>query len=231
MRKFVQPKLAMVAISLMSMPASATTLLTFDSLSGMVNSPGAAVSLLSQLSDQFLTTNGVRFSSNGGFAAIVDHFPDPSATPSFPNIIGGTSGSGTLDYGAPIIATFFVAANTGQQATTNLVTVLGDRFPAGSGFATLEAYGISGNFLGSVSAPDTGPFGTGLTLSYSGPGIHSVRFFSNNNTVGFDNFEFGDLTGVSGGVPEPASWALMIAGFGLTGAAMRRRAQVLIVTA
>lgn len=28
---------------------------------------------------------------------------------------------------------------------------------------------------------------------------------------------------VSPGVPEPASWALLIAGFGLTGAAMRRR--------
>ena len=28
------------------------------------------------------------------------------------------------------------------------------------------------------------------------------------------------------GVPEPASWALMIAGFGLTGAAMRRRVKV-----
>jgi len=27
----------------------------------------------------------------------------------------------------------------------------------------------------------------------------------------------------SGGVPEPASWALMIAGFGLAGAALRRR--------
>lgn len=28
---------------------------------------------------------------------------------------------------------------------------------------------------------------------------------------------------ISGSVPEPASWALMIVGFGLTGAAMRRR--------
>jgi hypothetical protein len=27
----------------------------------------------------------------------------------------------------------------------------------------------------------------------------------------------------TGGVPEPANWALLIAGFGLTGAAMRRR--------
>ncbi|WP_372917730.1 PEPxxWA-CTERM sorting domain-containing protein, partial [Sandarakinorhabdus sp.] len=28
------------------------------------------------------------------------------------------------------------------------------------------------------------------------------------------------------GVPEPASWAMLIAGFGLTGAAMRRRRTV-----
>jgi hypothetical protein len=27
----------------------------------------------------------------------------------------------------------------------------------------------------------------------------------------------------TGAVPEPASWAMLIAGFGLTGAAMRRR--------
>ncbi len=33
---------------------------------------------------------------------------------------------------------------------------------------------------------------------------------------------------VSNAVPEPANWALMIAGFGLTGAAMRRRAKVAV---
>jgi hypothetical protein len=33
----------------------------------------------------------------------------------------------------------------------------------------------------------------------------------------------GAVGGGAGGVPEPASWALMIAGFGLTGAALRRR--------
>lgn len=41
--------------------------------------------------------------------------------------------------------------------------------------------------------------------------------------VGIDNVTF--TSDVDGGstVPEPASWALLIAGFGLTGAAMRRR--------
>ncbi|MBC7506411.1 MAG: LamG domain-containing protein [Sandarakinorhabdus sp.] len=33
----------------------------------------------------------------------------------------------------------------------------------------------------------------------------------------------GDVVEPAAGVPEPASWAMLIAGFGLTGAAMRRR--------
>ncbi len=34
----------------------------------------------------------------------------------------------------------------------------------------------------------------------------------------------GSVSAVAGAVPEPATWAMMIAGFGLVGAAMRRRA-------
>jgi hypothetical protein len=42
---------------------------------------------------------------------------------------------------------------------------------------------------------------------------------------GFDNLAI-TLSGGNTGVPEPASWAMLIAGFGLTGAAMRRRRAV-----
>jgi hypothetical protein len=47
--------------------------------------------------------------------------------------------------------------------------------------------------------------------------------------TGLDNVSVELLSGVVG-VPEPASWALMIAGFGLVGAALRRRQRTVSVT-
>ena len=46
---------------------------------------------------------------------------------------------------------------------------------------------------------------------------------TSGDILGVDNIVSGTL---NGGVPEPASWAMLIAGFGLTGAAMRRRRMV-----
>jgi hypothetical protein len=64
----------------------------------------------------------------------------------------------------------------------------------------------------------------GFIQSYS----HDYGFAPGSKTVGFglnrqgvaDNFTF---MGMANAVPEPASWALMIAGFSLAGAAARRR--------
>ena len=54
--------------------------------------------------------------------------------------------------------------------------------------------------------------------------IHArVSAFQIFNTYAqLDNFVIDQAPAV-GGIPEPASWALLIAGFGLLGAAMRRR--------
>lgn len=51
---------------------------------------------------------------------------------------------------------------------------------------------------------------------------HSVDFGGVANQAGFDNITLGSNTPGSG-TPEPATWALMIGGFGLVGAAARRR--------
>ena len=50
----------------------------------------------------------------------------------------------------------------------------------------------------------------------------SIDFGGTANQTGFDNITFGSDTPGSA-VPEPATWAMMIAGFGMAGAALRRR--------
>jgi PEP-CTERM motif len=64
--------------------------------------------------------------------------------------------------------------------------------------------------------------GAGATL-YSG-NLGSIITPGTPVTVNFDPF-------VGGGVPEPATWALMIAGFGLVGASIRRRSKVTVTYA
>jgi len=55
-------------------------------------------------------------------------------------------------------------------------------------------------------------------------------FIDGVNTLSFVNFDAGSPAAVrvdnailTASVPEAATWAMLIAGFGLTGAAMRRR--------
>lgn len=52
----------------------------------------------------------------------------------------------------------------------------------------------------------------------------SLYFLGNTNSLVIDDLTFGlpGDPGAGSGVPEPAAWALLIAGFGLTGAMLRR---------
>jgi hypothetical protein len=53
-------------------------------------------------------------------------------------------------------------------------------------------------------------------------GSYQIRFAETDNQL-FFNQGVDNVSVTAGGVPEPASWALMIGGFGLAGAALRRR--------
>lgn len=112
-----------------------------------------------------------------------------------------------------------------------------------AGFSTIDYFGVAGfgNIL-NISAY-SGLNGTGTLLgSFNGEqfnfqnnNVYFIGVVSSSNDIGSIVFNrafdgSGDAIGIDnivsgtfGAVPEPASWALLIAGFGLTGAAMRRR--------
>jgi hypothetical protein len=212
-----------VAFSLAA-AAHATTMITFEELpnglTAMVNTPGAAVPTDSQLTNQYLASNGVSFTSLAGYAALVNHgLGNPTA--SVPNIIGGTTANGALDYNAPITISFFDVNNNSVVAVIDTFKIQGDWFPLGSGHVFATAYGAAGNVLASTSDTDDKVFGvSGPVLQFSITGIHSVVISGDNGTVGFDQMEYGALTTV----PEPGTWALLATGLAFVGGTTRRRA-------
>jgi len=68
--------------------------------------------------------------------------------------------------------------------------------------------------------------GGNIAFLVEGAGLYAVDFDLFGGTGSFGGMD-GGLTEFSvesaGGIPEPASWAMMIGGFGLAGAALRRR--------
>lgn len=174
-------------LPLLSRVLPAQVVLTFDTLAAMSNSPGSTVPALNRLSNQYATTLGVSFSSNSNYVAVVNH---GSQTPSVPNIIGGTSATGTLSYLSPIRVVFSDPANPSGAATTSFVSVRGDLIPV-AGSATMKAFGLDGTQIGSVTANDVAG---GLLLSLSMSGIHRIEITQTSGTIGMDNFTFTPVT-------------------------------------
>lgn len=117
---------------------------------------------------------------------------------------------------------------TGDGTFSGIYRVLG----RGNTFGLQSVYG-------SGSTP-FGPYG-GTVFDPTGSGSFSFALV-NGQTYSFGFYNYGNLNGFStdldasaeagfdwkityanGGVPEPASWAMLIAGFGLIGGAARRR--------
>jgi hypothetical protein len=97
--------------------------------------------------------------------------------------------------------------DTGVQFMNEVSGVYTNNFP--STFGPFTSGVIYVPVLGYVVfGPSTGSFLTEPTSSYS----YAMTF----------TYDYTP-SAVTGGVPEPATWALMIGGFGLTGAVLRRR--------
>jgi hypothetical protein len=120
----------------------------------------------------------------------------------------------------------FTAPTAGDYEFAGTFSRLDTVPTGGNGVITIEA--ATGNYGGGLSpiftqAIPNGAYGSGFTFKnrLTLNAGQSVFFGVNNN--GEYTFDSTGLTGTITAVPEPATWAMMIGGFGLVGAAMRRR--------
>lgn len=184
------------ALSIVALPVRGDVTIDFEGLTGMANSPSAAVPAASQVATQFLATDGVLFESGSPFIAAVSLGVNHATSGS--KGIGGVAAAGTLSYSTPIDAAFFLPGDPPTSGVTDFVSVRGDRNGVG-GVVTLQAFDIDGLLLDTNTQIDSG----GPTLQISALGIHSVRFFSATANVAFDDFTFGPVRAA----PEPSSVA------------------------
>jgi hypothetical protein len=150
-------------------------------------------------------------------------FNGPDMAPS-----GYTNGVVSGDYSLCGCATTFSQPSQSISSASTFTLISGYFTSAWNDRATLVVSGFSGA---------TQLFGTSAILDTSGPsfltfnwsGIDSVVFSISGGTPsglpGTGDFFALDNLSISK-VPEPQSWALMLAGFGLVGATMRRRRAV-----
>jgi hypothetical protein len=126
--------------------------------------------------------------------------------------------AGLLAEGSPraeFLATFDVL-------TSSVSVDLGD-VGADADLLFLEAFGVGDTLLGADSLLIDGLDSVMHTLSVSASGISYVRFGSRAPSINGSSVYADNLTFTSGAVPEPATWAMMLLGFGGIGFQMRSK--------
>jgi hypothetical protein len=134
---------------------------------------------------------------------------------------------GTITFANGIGFPSYIAVST--SGTGAVRTVFGNPSTdfTDRGYAFYDANTLGGFGSVAVSTPIYATNGRnflGLRVGTEGNYYYGFAYTTDNvlNSYGFENQANTGILGTTA-VPEPATWALMIAGFGLVGGAMRRR--------
>jgi hypothetical protein len=147
------------------------------------------------------------------------------------DVVGGQAISGTgyinsSDVAGPLALTLITASTPGVEINPFPGVPIGYRSNDGTddgGDTVVPIDGLGWLFSVGPNAPSPGGAATFNPWS-NGDGTYTAAFFGKLTPKSVDNWGWGaaSLTAVAG-VPEPATWAMMLVGFGGLGVAMRLR--------
>jgi PEP-CTERM motif len=208
--------LAVSALALAFSTPAAFAATTFNFESTGIGYYAGALTVFDGATTMTVTPNG----NPSGFVLV-----DNGSVSSIPALLGTKAVIGSKVN--PIASGQFSALRfTFSQLIDSITFNFGDAGGDNDTPVTIAAYSAGGTLLGSVT--DTYPtgFGTGKsqTLNFLGAKYYiasSLGGESNDNSIFWDISNF--RLAAAGAVPEPASWAMMLLGFGIVGSALRRR--------
>lgn len=197
------PASAATPIVTLSAPNDPTTLPNGQQLIADFNNAATPTAVL--LSGFTLTLAGSTVGINEGMGGYSGTLPnDPTHYLTIPANKSATlfSTAGLLNF------SFYM----GSADTYNRVRFIGTNYDE-----TLSGGAFTGGYVG-----QSWNWGRRINFDFGGARVSQVILSSTGNS-----FELDNLAGSTGAVPEPATWAMMIMGFGAVGAMHRQRRLVL----
>jgi hypothetical protein len=166
------------------------------------------------------TSLGIVDSDAGGTGNFANE-PSPNTILFFLN-----SSSATLNYAAGFTTGFSFYYTSSTNATVNVWSGLN------ATGTLLGSIMVTAQFTDNCTGDPNGTFcnWTAAGVAFDGTAM-SIDFGGTANQTGYDNITFGSDIPGNPGVPEPTSWALMLAGFGMVGGSLRRRHQIRVLFA